>query len=99
MRERDRIFTSPSAAHVTIVRSSVYGMKRAWKTLSVWPEWNDDLTSPASQSHSIIILSSDPDTRMFPSALKLIVLTQPLCLSSLLRIFKRRIRSCSGKIG
>lgn len=85
--------TCPSAAQVTMLRSSEWGMILAWKTLLLWPEWKESLIRPVSQSQRITLQSSEPDTRMSPSVLKLTVLTQPLCLCSFLSTSSRRTRS------
>lgn len=90
--------TSPSAAQVISVLSSVYGIIRAWRTFLEWPDWNSNLTSPVSQSHSITILSSEPVTIMLPSALKLKAFTQPRCFSSFRWIPRRRTRSCPQRM-
>lgn len=76
-----------------MLRSSEWGMILAWKTLLVWPEWKESLIPPVSQSQRITLQSSEPDTRMSPSVLKLTVLTQPLCLASFLSTSSRRTRS------
>ena len=73
-----------------MVRSSEKGMNLAWKTLLECPEWNESLTFPSSQSQRRTRRSSEPETRMSPWALKLTVLTQPLCFASFRYISKRR---------
>lgn len=73
-----------------MVRSSEKGMNLAWKTLLECPEWNESLTFPSSQSQRRTRRSSEPETRMSPWALKLTVLTQPLCFASFRYTSKRR---------
>jgi len=87
--------TSPSAAHVTTLRSSEKGMNCAWSTLLLCPVWNDRVGTASTQFHSTTVRSSAPERSNLPSALKLIVLTQPLCFRSLFCILRDCTKSCA----
>jgi hypothetical protein len=90
--------TSPSAAHETMLRSSEKCMNWAWSTLLLWPVLKVKLGTASSQFHSATVRSSDPERSKLPSALKLKVLTQPLCFRSLLCMLRECTKSCASTV-
>lgn len=78
-----------------MLRSSEKGINLAWNILLQWPESNESLTVAVSQFQRMTCLSSEPETRISPSPLKLTVFTQPLCFWSFLWRPRRSNRSWS----
>lgn len=78
-----------------MLRSSETGMNSAWYTLFLCPVWNDKVGAASCQSQSTRVRSSDPERSRLPSALKLIVLTQPLCFRSRFWMLRDCTYSCA----